>query len=657
MITKNLLLELITEDLPYKDSHILIICFVKNFVSQISKINFTYTKVEWELTHRRIVIKIYNIQYKINKQKSYTNAYKHKSISSCLKSCLNEILINTIIKCNSLKKGMILHEELNKQIKFIRPIKNLLVLLNHQLIKIQLLNLKSTKFTYSHQFIKLNLKIKIDNFNQYEHILYHHGKVIINYKSRKEILLNQLKELENIKNIHIDYESLIEEILFFKEWPVLLQSSFNSKFLDLPQELIIYIIKNKQKCFPVYSKDKTVILPIFFTVINIPINSYNEDRIRKNYSNIVNNFLTEIEFFFLKDRKKRLSNYLEDLKSICLEVKLGNLFDKTQRIKKLLFWLSNKFTLNKDKANKLAILSKCDLATLLVQEYPELRGVIGMCYSNLDNEDNEVSNALKAQYLPFKYPYNNKPIFCFLSLVDLIDDIVGLISIHFKDNKIYLEQDPYEIRRKTRALIKIILYYNLNIDVFELIKQANIAYTNINDFGPIESLKIMNFIYLKYISFEKKYFTNHLLIKAVTNIYDNKHNIFLLHKRIELLHKYFNTPYLNKIIEIYKRINNLVYKLDLYKFNNIEINTKLISNPFEHTLCKVILFCKYLFTNNDYDDKEILLHLYKLSIYMEKFINNIKIFIDNEVLSNHRILLTITVKNLILKLADINLII
>ena len=183
------------------------------------------------------------------------------------------------------------------------------------------------------------------------------------------------------------------------------------------------------------------------------------------------------QYFYHQDLSKPLADYSEKLKSVVFQAKLGSMSDKTVRIKALASFMAVNLGVYVAAAQKAADLSKCDLVTSMVGEFPELQGIMGGYYARI-TESQEVTDALPEQYLP-RFANDDIPktdIGCILAIADRIDNLVGLFGINKMPSG---EKDPLGLRRAATGIIHIILTRQLKLDLKELLEQAKLNYTTV----------------------------------------------------------------------------------------------------------------------------------------------------------------------------------
>ncbi|CAL4319425.1 Glycine--tRNA ligase beta subunit [Buchnera aphidicola (Neophyllaphis podocarpi)] len=626
VINNTLLIEIGTEDLPGKKLNKIILSFVEQIKIFSRKNNIKFDKLYWFATPRRIAIKLKNIKKK-NKNK------KEDNIESKIKIIIEKSLI-------SIKTTKLMYWNCRKY-KFIRPIRNILICLNKKIIKTKIFGLKSTNTVNGHVLMNKN-KIKIQNTDEYPNILIKKGNVIVESKIRRKIIKRGIKKIiKNIKGkIKIDH-NLLEEITSIVEWPVVLVGNFQEKFLKIPKEILVCIIKNYQKCFPVYNKNNNL-MPYFIFVIDIK--STNNEKIVKDNENVIKSRLIDALLFLKEDLKIKLKNYVNNLNNILFHKRLGSMYDKTIRIIKISSWIAKNIKINLKDTIKTAKLSKFDLVTNMVFEFPETQGITGMQYALYNKEKKEIALAIKEHYYPSfskdKIPSNK--IGSAISIADKIDTIVGMFYVGNipKSNK-----DPFAIRRSTIGIIRIIISYKLNIDLLKIIKKSIELYSN-NKPNEKLQIKIFNFIMerLKY-----KYIKKGYNLKDILKIIKLKKNkLYEIDLKIKAINK-FNKLEKSKILfENYRRINKIIIKFDK-NTNDKTINTMLFKFKEERHLEKFIKHIKIKISkmkiNNLY--YEILIELLKINKYVNNFFKKVLVNDVDKKLKINRINLLIKTKKVL----------
>ncbi|WP_261979503.1 glycine--tRNA ligase subunit beta [Buchnera aphidicola] len=681
---KTFVVEIGTEELPAKILYRLIILFYENFISELKLYNIKYKKVNYFATPRRLALKILDIdisenvkkilkkgpslKYAFNQDGSPTKSAhswaKHIGIevdkASYLKNKKGEWLayyikqkqenIETLlpkITEISLKKISIqnlMRWEKNNT-KFFRPIRNILMMLDDQTINYKMFNVNSTNKLHNHISYK-EKNICLNHAQEYPFSLLKYSYITADYETRKKIIKTEIKEIANKVNGYtkINY-SLLEEINSMVESPKCFLATFEEQYIEyIPNEILIYVIEKQQKCFPIYNNEK--ILPYFIFTTNI--NSKNNNQIILGNENIMKAKIDDIIFFLNKDNKMKLLDYLPLLKKVLFHNHLGTLYDKTIRLQLLVGLMSNDS--NKIDLIKSATLSKCDLITDMVCEFPELQGTIGMYYALKNQEKHEIAISIKEQYLP-SFSEDKLPssiIGSVLSIADKIDTLCGMFLI----NQIPLSnKDPFALRRAALGIIRIIIHQKMSLDLKYLIFNSLKNYNKEKLNYVFISNKIIDFFKLRLLSFYKKKEYDIKIIQSVlacqlTEILD-------IDMRIKAISDFKKTEELKSVTLIIKRISNILKTHKKY-INNTEINISLIQKIEEKNLFEEInnfnQDTKKLFIEKKY--KSILLRLKKFENPINNFFNQVQINHDNAEIKNNRLILLKTVEKIFFNIAN-----
>lgn len=687
MLKKIFLVEIGTEELPAQILYNLICAFLKNFKNELNTYNILYKKINYFATPRRLALKVIDIdtsekikkilkkgpsvknsfnkdgkptsilnhwikQYNIDIDKTHRiKTSKGEWIGYLIEEKQEKIesLIPKIIE-KSLKK--ITHNHFMKwnssQTKFCRPIRNIVTLLDSHLIEQKIFNIIPKNILHNHISSK-NKKIYIYKAKDYPEILFRENKIIADYQQRKEKIIKEAEKIaKKVKGFINKNITLIEEITSLVESPKILLGKFCQRYIkDIPQEILSYTIEKKQKCFPIYNSEKKI-LPYFIFIANIHPKNIKE--IIYGNEKVINSRLSDTVFFFKKDRKTKLENRLISLKKVLFHKNLGTLYDKTMRLKLLTEWTSSYVTINKNNLIRASLLSKCDLITDMVSEFPELQGIIGMHYALQDKENKEVCEAIKEQYLP-SFSGDQLPsslIGCILSIANKIDTLSGMFYINQIPSS---EKDPFGLRRATLGIIRIIILKKIPLNIKDLIfKSLNIYDKNKNNFLQLN--KIENFFIGRLLFFYESQGYNSLIIQSVLS--SGLSDLLNIDKKIKAISNFQKTDRYESIILIIKRISNILKKNNNEKLKKDQFNIDLIQGKEEKKLFQEIeKFNKQ--TKKLFLQKKYIKILLKI-IILEKPINNF----FNTTTINHkccnirknRLILLMTLKKIFSKITD-----
>ncbi|XBC44488.1 MAG: glycine--tRNA ligase subunit beta [Buchnera aphidicola (Schlechtendalia peitan)] len=686
-MNKTFLIEIGTEELPPKALKKIAKSFQTNMIESLKKNHIQYKKILWFATPRRIAIKIekLNTTTQIIKKKykgpSTVNAFDYlgnptQSTKYWMKKL--GITINQTFKKQEKEKEWLFYEKvidnqtIEKQlidisifsfkhiyvptfmkwnttnIQFSRPIRNIVMLLDNEVIHTKILGIYTNRLLRGHIFMKSNIKINILHANEYPKILLKFGKVIADYNVRKNKILQESKNIANSVGGYVKIrDPLLEEITSLTEWPTALLGNFTQNFLKLPDEILIYIIENQQKYFTIYDQKSNKITNNFIIISNIK--SQDPTNIILDNIKVLHSRFSDAEFFFKKDQKIPLKKYQPLLKKVIFQDSLGSLFDKTNRIKKLVAWITQFTHANLNDCIKSAHLCKCDLVTNMVFEFPKLQGIVGMYYALYNGESQDIAIAIKEHYFP-RFSKDNipiNPISYSLALADKIDTLIGLFAIG--KNSTSGDKDPFSLRRLTIGIIQIILKKNIPIDLSELIMQSLNIFNNIKNKREIfKNIKtfFLEKIYFMYI--QQKYTPN--IIKSILSCQNTQ--LIDIDLRIKSMFNIYNQNTLQSLVKIYKRVSNILIlsKEPLYT----KINFELIQEKEEHIIFELLKIIeekiKHLLFQKDYTS--ILFELYNFYEPICNFFKNIKIHNDNYSIKINRLTMLNNIKHLFHRVAD-----
>jgi glycyl-tRNA synthetase beta chain len=350
-------------------------------------------------------------------------------------------------------------------LRFVRPIRWLVAMFGADVIPMNITGIQSGKETQGHRF--LGRPVQIEQPEQYVSALAEQY-VLADPEERKQRILAQIKELEAEKGwtVPID-QGLLDEVIHLVEYPTVLFGSFEEEYLEIPQEVLVTSMREHQRYFPVQNAQGEL-LPHFVTVRN------GDDRaletVARGNEKVLRARLSDARFFYQEDQKLKIEDALARLENVVFHEELGTIGDKIRRIQEAAAAIGQKAglsTVETDKLSRAAAISKFDLVTQMVYEFPELQGIMGERYARLAGEDETVARAIFEHYLPRfagdVLPQTNEG--AVLSIADKLDTIVGCFAIGIIPTG---SQDPYALRRQASGIVQILLDKQLHISLDEL---------------------------------------------------------------------------------------------------------------------------------------------------------------------------------------------
>jgi glycyl-tRNA synthetase beta chain len=357
--------------------------------------------------------------------------------------------------------------------RFIRPIRWVVALLDGKPLKFSYGGIAASDLTRGHRFLGSSA-IRVRSFLDYEKNLKANG-VIVRPAERQEKIGRELAAAAKKGNyrIHEDAE-LVKLVTYLNEFPTVIEGNFDPAFLNLPDEILVTVMRGHQKYFAV-EKRGGELAAHFLAVINLARDA--KGLVRAGHERVLQARFADAQFFWESDQKCRLADYLPKLERVTYESRLGSYRDKVERVRQVARWLCEQWynlgisQAHVSDADRAAELAKCDLATEMVREFPELQGVVGGLYAKAQGEPDEVSDAVYDHYRPVGLddPIPRNLIGCAVSLADKLDSIVGCFAVGVVPTG---SSDPFALRRAGLGIVKIILEKKLPLSLADAIAAA-----------------------------------------------------------------------------------------------------------------------------------------------------------------------------------------
>ncbi len=355
--------------------------------------------------------------------------------------------------------------------QFVRPVHGLVMLHGRRVVPGKVLGLEAGNITRGHRFMGAS-EIALRSAEEYEERLLKDGAVIADFAKRRDEIERQLLEAAKREGGLLgEHAELLDEVTALVELPSVYVGRFDPAYLEVPQECLILTMRQNQKYFPLFDPAGKL-LPKFLIVSNMkladprPIVGGNERVVRPR--------LEDARFFYNQDRKVRLEARVPQLARVVYHNKLGSQLERVERIQLLAGSIARALKADAVLAVRAAWLSKADLLTGMVGEFPELQGFMGRSYALHDGEPREVADAIEAHYRPRfagdRLP--ESPIACAVALADKLDALTGLFSIGQAPTG---ERDPFGLRRAALGVIRILVERKLELSLFELVEREDVA--------------------------------------------------------------------------------------------------------------------------------------------------------------------------------------
>ena len=570
----------------------------------------------------------------IKKKTDKGEFYFYKTSSKKLNThSILEVSIPEILKKIQWKKSM---KWGNFELNWARPLKSILAVFDKKKISFKFEHLNSSNVTFVDKEFEDKTKIFLD-FKTYNNF-FKSQEIIVNHDQRKKFIEENLQKISNIKKIIFEKnQKLLDEVVNLTDSPNLLICEFDKKFLNIPKEILTITMQYHQKYFPSYDA-KGNITNQFVVVAN---KKDSKGLIKIGNERVVEARLSDAEFFWKKDKSQNLVKSVSKLKNINYFKGLGSYFDKVQRMRKLGGMISDELLISKEKVELSASISKVDLLSDLVGEFPELQGVMGGYFAEAQGFDKEITQAISEQYLPIglESQLPKKPFSIALSISDKIDTLVGFFGINQKPTS---SKDPYALRRLALGIVRTIVENKKDFKIRGLIDysinlylEQGFEFSNKNLQKELQEFLMER---LKYYLKEKKIRQD--IAESCISVL-NIDNSVIIFRKASCLNKVINKPVGKDIIASYKRAYSILDseqkngQLDLSNTTDPGI----FKSDFEKNLFKKINELRKYFSsiNKDEDFEQSLANLAGAKKLVFEFFDNVIVNEQDQSIKKNRL--------------------
>ncbi len=535
--------------------------------------------------------------------------------------------------------------------EFVRPVHWIVMLHGKDVIKAKILGIKTGNQTRGHRFHHPQaLEVTTGNYVENLETV---GKVIVDFSKRKELIREQVKICAaTLGGEAIIEPGLLDEVTALVEWPVALAGNFETEFLDVPNEALIYAMQDHQKYFPVKSKAGKL-LPHFITVSNIE--SKKPQVVIDGNERVIRPRLADASFFWEQDRKQTLDSRVDLLQKIVFQKQLGTLYDKTMRVKQLAAIIATVIGADVTHATRAAELGKCDLLTDMVGEFASMQGIAGRYYATHDGEATAVAAALEQQYLP-KFAGDDLPengVSQALALADKIDTMVGIFGIGQAPTG---SKDPFALRRASLSVLRIMIEKELDLDLLDVLKSSEKLFAD-----KLTEKHTAGTVFEYSLDRLKAYYQDQgfkpEVIDAVTTLKPSRPLDF--DKRVRAVAVFSNLPEAESLAAANKRISNILRDAQSDNINDLptDVNVALFENDAETQLFEQLQLqqkaVSVLFTAGNYE--KALKSLASLRKPIDRFFDDVMVMAEDVVLKQNRLALLSQLRSLFLHVADLSM--
>ena len=533
--------------------------------------------------------------------------------------------------------------------KFSRPIRWIVSILDGEEVKIKIIDKESSNVSRGHRFD--NQHIVINHPDEYVEKL-REAHVIVNQDERRSIIVKSAEE-EAAKLGAVPYytDDLLEEVTFITEYPVPALCEFDPKYLEIPEEVTVTVMAVHQRYFALRKDGK--LINKFITMTNYIGDEFSN--IRAGNVRVIKARLDDAVFFFREDTKKPLGDYVESLRGVTFQKGMGSVYDKARRLVALSADMAKALKIDPKTVERTAALCKADLTTQLVFEFTELQGFIGADYARVSGEDERVCEGIKEHYFPLNAESETaKGIEG--QLVGIADKLDTVCAVFAEGKKPTGSSDPLGVRRAALGIIRTVLSADLKLDINDMIIKTLLLLPIKKEESKSVIDKVKSFatsgldrISGKIAEEVKEFMVQRLIIflgdKHPKNVLEacasNKNPLEDLAdyvKRVEVVEKLDNPALLecaNRVLRILKE--------DSKK----SVDKNLFREPSEKMLLEQINT-----VNEDDDYAKYLQSLIEINPSVEKFFNDVLVMDKDEKVKENRLALLTLLKKKYARLTD-----
>ena len=682
MSVQDFFVEIGTEELPPKALKTLATAFSDNIVEELAKQNLSHGEVSWYAAPRRLAVRVNQLalqqQDKVVEKRGPALAAAFDADGKPTKAAAawaasNGITADQAERLETDKGAWLIHKALikgestasllpavistalaklpiakpmrwgNSTAEFIRPVHTVTLLLGDEVVPATILGKESGRVSYGHRFHAPAL-VEIKNADSYLSML-EQSYVIADFAKRKAIIAeNVAAQAKALNGVALMDDALLEEVASLVEWPVVLVGSFEERFLQVPAEPLISTMKDNQKYFPLVDNNGKLLNKFIF-VANI--DSKDPSQIISGNEKVVRPRLSDAQFFFVTDAKTKLVDRLPALSTVLFQQKLGTLLEKSERIAKVAAFIAGKIGADVQHAERAGLLSKTDLMTNMVGEFPEVQGVMGMHYARLDGEPEAVAVALNEQYKP-RFAGDSLPSqleACAVAIADKMDSLVGIFGIGQAPKG---DKDPFALRRAAIGALRIMVEKQLPLDLLELIEFSK---TTFGDKLTQQSVsdEVLDFMLGRFRAwYEGEGFgvdvIQAVLARRPTNPAD-------FDRRVKAVAEFRKLDAALALAAANKRVANILAKVT--EAIPASVSSNLLSEEAEQALYKAIVAEQtYQATVSSY--AEGLSHLAAMRDVVDQFFDKVMVNADDAAVRLNRQSLLQQLRELFLRVADIS---
>ncbi len=529
--------------------------------------------------------------------------------------------------------------------RFARPLRWIVALFSGRTVRFTIADITSSNYTSGHRFLGKS-RIPVDSLTSLRDRL-RENSVIVDPEERLARIKSGLeKEAAACGGRLLEDPNLLKTVVNLNEAPSIVRGSFEERFLSLPKEILITVMREHQKYFCVLD-DAGRLLPVFLAVVNIQ--SDRDHIIRAGHERVLRARLADAAFFWNTDRKTKLGEREEALKHVLFQEKLGSYHDKTQRVVSLIPQVANALGRNALVTDLVPAghLCKCDLITEMVKEFTDLQGIVGGLYARAEGYPEPVWRAIYEQYEPksTSAPSPASVTGAILALVDRLDTVCGCFSVGLIPSG---SGDPFAVRRQGNGILKIIFDHRLSISLKDVIEWSLTAYGR-NMESVFDGLKEFFEGRLRFL-FEEMGFAYDCVNATLAAGFDDPLDAL---ERLRALQELRQEPDFLSLASNFKRVVNILSQAG---DGSGALDESRLQDPAELALWRSYLEVRpeVEAARKNHDYGAALRSLASMRRVVDDFFKEVMVMAEDPAIRNNRISLLHTVSQLFRSIADIS---
>ena len=534
--------------------------------------------------------------------------------------------------------------------EFVRPIHWVVLMHGTTVIDATILGVPTGNESQGHRFLSSG-PIAIKKPSDYLSTLERAGKVIADFDRRRELVQNGVEaEAKAAGGVVVDGEALYDEVASLVEWPVAMTGSFDEEYLKLPREIVVSTLTEHQRYFPVANK-KGSLLARFITVANLE--SKDPEQVLSGNERVIRPRLADAAFFWDNDRRTPLAGRLDALREVVYQRGLGSLADKSARISAIAGWIAAALAIDASNAQRAAELSKCDLLTGIVGEFPDLQGLMGQYFAALDGEPAAVANAIGEHYQP-RFSGDSLPASSdgqIVAMADRLDTLAGIFAI---GKRLSGNRDPFGLRRAALGVVRLLVECGLDIDLKAMITKA----VEVQPQGKFDPEEIREALYSFINERLRRYFLDRdagldtetfdaVLARQPSSLVD-------FERRLGAVQAFITLPSASSLAAANKRIANILKKAG--DQGALAVKEKLLKEAAELELWAALKAARKtldpMLERREYT--AALSELAKLRSVVDQFFDDVMVMVEDKATRNNRLALLTELRALFLDVADVS---